>query len=801
MLSFAQQRGNFAFPLSIFQQKDFTRDELPVTRNAWWGVQDSVYYYFHFYQGVCKGSYFSKRAVGLQRLPIVNGSTPSIDIVAGRKSFPVVHGDVNYDFFYRSAVDTPFAANNIVQHSTHVNLYTVVKDIPVAVHINARRSNSPFFKNYVDGNIGFSGQDYQSYLKEKLKAKIIAKIRQEAPDSLLRLSLQNTYAQQQQLQEWLQDGRQIQRLTDGRQLMAAPIERTGMPSYGKNLLAEKAKAYLGDQLQKKLADSAEGIDYAQWINKASRLSGAVKQIAASENNNVSAIAATALDGKKEQAVSYAKDYLEKKEQYQRLSRKADSLEEKYNNTKSAAQHAIDSAQQAVDELDDPAALRSIAEKYEPDSSKTYRMIKHLLAIRQFSIGRSLVNYSELSVKNITVTGINVEYNAKFYYAIAAGTVDYRYRDFFVKRGTRTPQHLVLLRAGLGKREGSNIIFTAYQGKKQTAGFASNNGSLAYHLFGVTIEGKYYLNKYIYVVAEVAKSSYPKNFPLQSSGRNHLKPSPFSDRSNEAYSVQLFSVIPATATRIYGQYKRLGANFQSFSIFNYHSGYAAWQLRVDQAFFKRALLLSSSVKSNEYNSPYTIYNYKSSTIFKSMQATLRLKKWPVLSVGYMPTSQLSKSGSEIVETRFNMIMASANYMYRANNRYMHSSVMYNRFFNYGYQRDFIYYHSNNWFFNHSVMGYRLTVNSAFSLSYSSGYRLMTFDEGLQYDINTWLKAGGGLKLNRLNQNGIKPGYYGNAQLKLKKLGELVMSFDRGFLPGMDGTLAPNDMVRIIYLKTF
>ncbi|HEX5023965.1 MAG TPA: hypothetical protein VFV68_01780 [Agriterribacter sp.] len=802
MLSFAQQRSKPASSrLSIFQQKYFSNDTLPLPCNAWWSVQDSVYYYFHFNEVVCKGSYFSKNAVGLHRMSIVDEGAPAHDIVDRGDFFHAVHGDVNYDFFYRSAVDTPFSENHIAQHSTHVNLYMVVRDIPVAIHLNARKTNSPLFKNYIDGNIEFNGLDYQSYLKERLKAKIIAKITQEAPDSMLRLGLQKNYAQQQLLQQWLHDGRQIQRLADSRQVIAAVNSKTGMPSYNKNLLAEKAKGYLENQCQEKLADTTGGADYTRWISKGANLSVAVKQITTLKNNNISEMTPTALNPRQQEAVAYAKDYLKKREQYQKLSGKVDSLEEKYNKAKTVTQHAIDSAQQAVDDLNDPAALQSQAEKYGLDSNKTYRHVKHLLAIRQFSIGRSMVNYSELSAKNISVTGINVEYNARYYYAIAAGTVDYRYRDFFVNHGTRVPQHLVLLRAGIGKKEGNHIIFTAYQGKKQTAGFSTNNRALANNLFGITIEGKYYLNQHNYIIAEAAKSSYPRNIRLQPGGGNHSKLSPLSDRTNEAYSVQLFTVIPATATRIYGQYKRIGANFQSFSIFNYNSGYAAWQLRADQAFFKRALQLSVSVKSNEYSSPYTIYNYKSNTIFKSVQAMLRLKKWPVISAGYMPTSQLSKSGSEIVETRFNMIMASANYMYRAYNNYMHSSVMYNRFFNDGNQRNFMYYNSTNWFFSHSVTGYRHTVNSAFSVSYSPGYRLVTIDEGLQCDIKTWLKAGAGLKLNRLNQNGVKPGCYGHTQLKLKKLGDVLMSFDHGFLPGMDGTLVPNDVVRIVYLKTF
>src|SRR5690606_37968976 len=109
-------------------------------------------------------------------------------------------------------------------------------------------------------------------------------------------------------------------------------------------------------------------------------------------------------------------------------------------------------------------------------------------------------------------------------------------------------------------------------------------------------GKYYINRHNYIIAEIAKSSYPKNGHLRGSTDRSAKSSSFSDRSNEAYSVQLFFAIPSAGARIWGQYKYMGSNFQSFAVFNGGTRYSVWQLSADQYFFKKMLFLTASVKN-------------------------------------------------------------------------------------------------------------------------------------------------------------------------------------------------------------
>ncbi|HTN08209.1 hypothetical protein [Agriterribacter sp.] len=776
-------------------------DGLILPFKAYYNGDDSTVYYFLFIAGVCKGNYFSKRTLRVSFLPVqtqpVIAKEPAV-----LHTGPTLHGNINYDFFYRSVVDTPHAGANIMQHSLRVNIHAMLKKVlPVAVHIQTRHSNSPLFKNYTDATIAFNGQTFQSALKENLKAEITERINRKGPDRLLHDELQKKYALQQQLAQWLQDGRQVQQLADNRQAVAAITGNGDISEYSKAMPEERINAYLQNTMQNALIHKGEHADHTRWMHKGAALSGKAKQIAALKNQGTFSSTRNVMNDKQKKAIDYLKAYIAKKEKYKQVSEEVKQWEEKYIKAKALTRLATDSARQLVDATTDPAVLQAQAKKYGLDSNKIYKRVKQLMAITKIAVGRSSIDYAELTAKNISVTGVNIEYNSCFYYAVAAGTVDYRYRDFIANRNGNIKQYLMLVRIGMGKKEGNNLIFTLYRGRKQVQGFTNTHQPLTNRVLGISVEGRYYFNKHTYVLAELAKSSYPQYHSLQNSVGGALKKSALSDRSNEAYAIQFFSGIPATGTRIYGQYKRIGLNFQSFTVFNYNAQYAAWQVSADQFLFKRKLFISAVVKNNAYHSPYTIYNYKSNTIFKSIQATLHIKKWPVVTAGYMPSSQLSKVGNEMMETRFNMAMVTVSYTYRLKQYYLFTTAMYTRFFNRQEQQRFVYYNARTWMISHSVTGNRLRFSSSVAVSYSTGYRLTTADEGLSCRLNKWLNAGFGLKWNRMNPYSNRLGYYGNVQAKLAKPGGISIAFERGFLPGLSQTLLPNDMARIVYSKTF
>lgn len=713
--------------------------------------------------------------------------------------FTAVHGNITYDFFYRSAIDTPYVDNDVIQHLLSTKIYATIRNsVPVIIQLNARRSNSYLFKNYFDANIQFDGQSYRNLTKERLKDRISHALNEQPAIQALQDNLKVKHREKEELRSWLQNGRQLQKLIESRQMITQSFPALNPGHF-----------FSVDQLKQATLDSLEQIIHtSEVIEKYRLLSGApekIKQfsntITAFERTGVLNIQENVDPQKLQQAVQFLKEYVRKNERYAAYQEEISQLEEKYNTVKADSRRKLDSLKQAIDEINDPETLKEQLHQYQLDTIKGYKWMRHLMSVQWLSIGRSNADFSELTVKNISVTGLNVAYVNRLYLAAAAGTIDYRYRDFIVRPRRKVPGHLVLLRAGIGKQEEPGFAFTFYSGKKESLWSGNPNSTGVNNVTGLAFEGRYRIGQHTQIVAEAAKSNYPVFLPTPNNGATNAKLLNLSDRTNEAYSVQVASYIPVTGTRLTGMYKKQGINFQSFNVFNYNSNYSAWAIKADQYFLKRKLFVSGSLKTNEYNSPYTLYHYKSNTLFTSLQMSLRLKKWPVITTAYMPASQLYKNGDEIIETRFSTLMASLSYMYKAGDVYMHSAVIHNRFFNDQDQQQFLYYNASGWMINHSIIGDKLTLHSSANLNYNGNYRLLSLDQGLTYTIKDWLRTGGGIKWNRLDRSPGSWGYSGNMQWTLNKLGEIHLSFDHGFLPGMVGTLLPNDMGRVIYIKTF
>jgi hypothetical protein len=434
--------------------------------------------------------------------------------------------------------------------------------------------------------------------------------------------------------------------------------------------------------------------------------------------------------------------------------------------------------------------------------------KTLMAVKSFSLGRSVVNYSELSVKNISINGVQAEYNPSNYYAIASGKVDYRFRDFLVQSPGQPNQYLNVFRYGKGLKDGNSVILTYFTGRRQLYNAATSDSPHVQvpssALMGVTLEGNYKVTEHILLTGEVAKSSVPFYAPDSAKGNGPVSQLfRMSDRSNEAWSVKASAFFPLTQTRIKGSFKHLGINYQSFSIFTDGSSQTAWSGSVDQLLFHRMLDLMVAANTNDFSNPLVSSQYKSTTVFKSLQATLRKPKWPVISVGYFPSSQLTKLGNgQYIENLFYTLMGNVTHSYTWHHVLMNTTLMYTRFYNRSADSGFVYFNTTNLLLSHSVFLSRWTLQGNASRASNQDYNLYTLEGKSQYNVNKYLTAGAGIKYNKQTVYNIAQiGYSAELILRLNKLGQVQFSADKGFIPGMNKQLAPNNTGRLGYFKTF
>jgi hypothetical protein len=707
--------------------------------------------------------------VSNQMVPVTVADGPKKAI-----AFLAVSGTVLYDVTYRSLIDTPFAQNNVYQHTLQTRLGFLYKnEYPFRVYLTAHFSNSPFFRNYTDLNVQYNRTDFVRLMKNRVFSAIESALATQAGklDSLKELISRKKTAIAT-LEQIIQKPGLFQQLVEEKERVIY------------NHKVKEAEIPVGlavNSTKKPLAERTEILDLPKVTGLASR-----EMDSASHIQNSAVLAQRKLDTLREELVKLENSY--------RFIAKA--KEAKQQNLRREIEQASD-----VHGL-----IRAFRQANVPDSllPKGYKLLG---SIQSFSIGRSTANYSELSVKNVSITGLQVEYNSHYYYAFAAGKVDYRFRDYIVPNQRHGGQYVALIRLGKGTRDGNHLILTYYTGRRQffNSSIATQNNRIIpeYNLAGITLEGLFKIDRNSFVVAEVAKSTLPyyslnslqQKVSMQGVTR-------FSDRSNEALAIRLQAVVNKTGTRLSGSLRYIGANFQSYSTFTTGASQFRWLAKLEQPFFKKKLTIASSVQQNDYIHPFVTAAYKTTSVLTSFQATLRVQRWPVLNVGYYPSYQLTKIGANsYTESRYYTLAVHASHVYRRGGVQGSSSIVFSQFYNEAVDSGFVYFNSKNLLFHQRVTFNNTSLFCNFSENSTTGYKIYTLEQNAQFAISKFFQAGGGVKMIRHSElRQPQWGSSGNLTVKVPKLGDFHIVIDKGFLPGLNRKLVENTTGRFTYFKT-
>lgn len=692
-----------------------------------------------------------------------------------RKALLKISGNILYDMNYRSRIDTPYADREVYQHTIQTRIDILYKDqYPLKLYTTKRFSNSPLFRSYTDMNLQFNAQDFV----QSIKRKAIQSVEQAILKNFTQLDSLRT----------LLDSRKEKIITHKRAMDIGSLDD--------RILQERERLYYQ---HKKAADMHVDLDPSISLPSID-LPSASKFLKQPDKPSVSTDSSmlTRLERettkRKQDLDSLIQDYHQLESTYKMLS-----LEQQSN---------IQALQRQLGNSTGIDSLGNIIKQNNLPDSLLPKHYKLLASVRNFSIGRSIADYSELTVKNISITGLQIELNPRYYYAVAVGKVDYRFRDYIVPNRLQSKQYLALARVGKGLRNGNHVYFSYYTGKRQL--FNSmvttqpGNEQPAYNLAGISIEGFWRINRHFSAVGEVAKSTVPfygRDSLAKSNWMNAL--TDFNTRQNEAYSLRVNGFIPSTQTKLTGSVRYFGSHFQSFSSFTTGSAQLRWMMKAEQPFFKRKLTILSSVQQNEFNNPFVTAHYKSSALIGSFQANLRIKKWPVISAGYYPSYQLVKTGEDqFAESRYHTLSGSVGYHYQWGGKQLSSFLVYSQFYNNSNDSGFIFYNSRNLLLTQTIQFSRWNYTLQLASNASSENQIYSIENLAQWTISERLSAGGGIK--SIKQSGLSSiylGYSGNLSFQLPKIGELQVSFDKGYLPGLVRNLVENKIGRVTYYKIF
>ena len=709
---------------------------------------------FYVYSGICKTLKITT-LTGEQGLRMPGLSA------AHKSSLFSIKGNITYDFLYRSFADTPFYQKDFRQHTLQTSLTVVVKDkYPLRINMIVRKSNSPFFKDFFDGGISFDRTAYYNNQRQKLLAKIEDKISTRSFLNAAKKLMEEELGKYNDLKRRMSSFSLTQRLIEERErIYFQSIQQVSPSSLGKTPGIDSLTESITNKINEKKSEADSLIN-----NLAERVDQKRKELDSLKSN------------------------------VDRLQHMIDSIKNKIAGETNLIRQKIYKAK-------NPGELTKIMNEYGIED-KTEKGEKFIANLRSIGIGRSLLNYSELTAQNISLTGLNIEYNPRLYFAAAAGKIDYGFRDFFGRNSRSVNQHLLMGRIGTGDIEKRAVIFSLYTGRKANYGsFLSDTITKSFLVTGFSVETIVKKDKNTQLSAEFAKSTRP----VTGRYRDNKEAGSlfrFSDNSNIGISVKAQTMIPETHTRLNGFFRKAGKNFQSFSLFSYNTDQTAWMMKVDQAFLKDKLSVTGVIRRNDFVNPFTEKTFKTTTVFGSVQLTARIPKWPSISVGYHPGSQLYIiDRNRIRENVYYMLNASLVYPYKLWDVQMVSSAIYNQYTTKGTDSGFINYSGSHYMLGQLISFQKLQLQANFIYTDQQEMKYYTLESSADVAVTTVFRLGAGLKYNRIHDGNSYWGGSAQMRLDVKKVGGLQLQYEKSFLPTIQQTLFPVEVGRLTFFKNF
>lgn len=702
-----------------------------------------------------------------------------------------IHGNISYDFFYRSKTDTPFIQHNLQQHTERVWLDIVIKEkYPFKVGFTARQSNSPFLRDLFNMNLNFDKYSYDKNVKQNLLTRLNT-IKWQNPD-LKRIdsTLNEQLHHYENLKNWVNGPEALQRIIEEREKNYSYNQNKKIPldEYALTAIPEYRKIKFNNgQFNFLKLDSIKNSNKGNISSKIDSIFIAKKEANSPQHDS-----------------SFFDTLEKKKAALNKLEKSIALLKFQSDSLKKSISQNISKARQSINKAANPHELDKIAEEYGISELKKEKMQNFLSNVKTLSIGRSMVDYTELTVQNVMLTGLNVEYNPTYYLAFAGGKIDYGFRDFFGRGIKQKNQYLLSSRMGWCYKDKRSVIFTVFNGRKNNYPglLATDSNTNTAQLFGYSVEAIFKKNNQTFISAELAKSTKGNNAPSQLPGNKPDNLFRFSDLSNLGLNFKAQTAIPETDTRFSGFFRKTGEAFQSFSLFTYNTNQQAWQLRADQSFLKRKINVTAMLRQNDFTNPLTDKTFKTSTIFKSLQLNVRVPHWPTLNAGYYPGTQFYIVDNNTVrENAYYILNGAVLHAYRVKEISMNSSFIFNRYFNQATDSGFVLYKGTNYILSQSLLIKKLQLESSYSYNKLSELNYYTLDANGDYSVESFLRIGGGVKYNYVLSS---KGYWGESVrvgVTFKKLGGLQLHYEKSYLPTIQQTLYPVEIGRVSWYKTF
>lgn len=323
------------------------------------------------------------------------------------------------------------------------------------------------------------------------------------------------------------------------------------------------------------------------------------------------------------------------------------------------------------------------------NEKTPGFMRFLSNFSTFEVGKCRPNYSDLTLKGISVSGVNIEFTpGKFYAAFSTGKVKRPVKP----SGTIKPtykQKLLFGKIGVGKKRETHLYLTFMQVENELNSLPAspemdtlNVKPQSNFVFGT--EGKLLLFKKKFTIEGEATASLhtrdtrspaliEEDTEVPSWLTNFLKP---NASSSIDYAYKVKSTLKLKTTKLSGGVKMIGAGYTTLGNPNLVNDRLTYDGRITQTFVKKKISFSVYFRQHKDN----LTDWKKTTTTTTaygITAGFRFKKIPYLQISYMPNFQKTDSDSLNMENSVNVFSAITGYNYPIGN--LKSSSSFNFFY--------------------------------------------------------------------------------------------------------------------------
>ena len=487
--------------------------------------------------------------------------------------------------------------------------------------------------------------------------------------------------------------------------------------------------------------------------------------------------------------------------HKKLSDRQDSLQLAIKKVEdSLIQHKI-KLKASVDSVDtDLSKMSSSDQVSDYAQKKNANTYQYQNALRFFSktnlrLGRFLVNYSDLTVNDIFLFGGQIRYGDKRFVMVSAGKYDFAFRQLYRVRNDSTNTRGHTLAAfkfgGESNRQSSAINF--YIGRKENV---TSGVSGLKTVAGYSYERKIRLSRDLSFHFEIAKSTSRFEEGKRNAGSICDLFTTFSSKTLGAYgSADLF--LPASKTSVTADYQYRGVKFDAFNANSYYNPQNNASVQVAQTFFNGRLSFRSALRYTDFKTSGISNNIRARTWFASGTSVLRLKRLPVVSVGYYPGSQLYfVNKTSLYEYYYYILSVNAVHAFSFRRLPFQVVLSYSKFFN-RYSDSLTQPLQRYYGAAASMWKGRFTWNLNYSRQQFERSLLWVGESGVSYAGHR-VSMSGTAKLN-FTDSEFKPGFTLGAGVRFREFATISLQVDKSFLPDRAGKIIPVESGRVQIIK--